>query len=138
MTELESIAAALATGDGVSVLATLMHVDGSAYRGPGARMVVRADGTTIGAISGGCLEKDIIAHAGQVRAEGTARTILYDLTRDDATPWATRRTSTAVTLYSGQRVSGSALDRVWQGPAPRDLERDIAALDASVVDPYGA
>lgn len=35
-------------------------------------------------------------------------------------------------------VSGCALDRVWQGPAPRDLERDIATMDASVVDPYGA
>jgi prevent-host-death family protein len=35
-------------------------------------------------------------------------------------------------------VSGPALDRVWQGPAPRDLERDIASIDASVVDPYDA
>lgn len=87
MTELETIAAALATGDGGAVLATLMHVDGSAYRGPGARMVVRGDSTIVGAISGGCLEKDIVAHAETVRAEGTARTIRYDLTRDDATPW---------------------------------------------------
>jgi xanthine dehydrogenase accessory factor len=87
MTELESIAGALASAGGVAVLATLMRVDGSAYRGPGARMVVKPDDTTAGAISGGCLEKDIIAHAGLVRAEGTPRTVLYDLTRDDAAPW---------------------------------------------------
>lgn len=35
-------------------------------------------------------------------------------------------------------VSGSALNRVWQGPAPQNLEHDIATLDASLVDPYGA
>lgn len=35
-------------------------------------------------------------------------------------------------------VSGSALRRVWQGPAPRDLERDIATMGAPVVDPFGA
>lgn len=35
-------------------------------------------------------------------------------------------------------VSGSALDRVWHGPTPVELDRDIALLDASVVDPYEA
>lgn len=35
-------------------------------------------------------------------------------------------------------VSGSALDRVWRGPTPQDLERDIATMDVSLVDPYGA
>lgn len=85
MTELESIAAALEAGP--AVLATLMHVDGSAYRGPGARMVVRADGTTVGAISGGCLEKDVVAHAEAVRKDGAIRTVAYDLTRDDTAPW---------------------------------------------------
>lgn len=88
MTELETIAAALATsGGGVAVLATLMHVDGSAYRGPGARMVVHPDGSTVGAISGGCLEKDVVAHAERVRTEGTPRAVTWDLTRDDAAPW---------------------------------------------------
>ena len=33
-------------------------------------------------------------------------------------------------------VSGSALNRVWQGPAPRGFERDIASLKAFVHDPY--
>lgn len=35
-------------------------------------------------------------------------------------------------------VSGSALDRVWRGPVPQGLEHDVARMDASVVDPYGA
>ena len=88
MTELESIAAALAdTGGGVAVLATLMQVDGSAYRGPGARMVVLPAGRTVGAISGGCLEKDIEAHAEAVRVSRRPKPVSYDLTRDDEAPW---------------------------------------------------
>ncbi len=35
-------------------------------------------------------------------------------------------------------VSGSALDGVWRGPVPRDLERDIASIEAAVIDPYDA
>ena len=87
MTELERIAAALDAAKGVPVLVSLLRVSGSAYRGPGARMVVLPDGSTIGAISGGCLEKDAVAHAEQARAAGAARTITYDLTRDDEKPW---------------------------------------------------
>lgn len=33
-------------------------------------------------------------------------------------------------------VSGPALERVWQGPAPRAFDRDLAALDGAVVDPF--
>ena len=88
MTELETIAAALGpAGGGVAVLATLVQVDGSAYRGPGARMVVRPDGCSVGAISGGCLEKDIAAHAESVRTSAAPRLVQYDLTRDDDAPW---------------------------------------------------
>ena len=88
MTELETIAAALGnTGGGVAVLATLMQVDGSAYRGPGARMVVLPGGRTVGAISGGCLEKDIEAHAEAVRRSRLPKAVTYDLARDDDSPW---------------------------------------------------
>jgi xanthine dehydrogenase accessory factor len=38
------------------VLATVVQVDGSSYRRPGARMLVTDDQTITGAISGGCLE----------------------------------------------------------------------------------
>ena len=88
MTELETIVAAFGpAGGGVAVLATLLQVDGSAYRGPGARMVVRADGSSVGAISGGCLEKDILANAAPVRTAGAPRLVHYDLTADDDAPW---------------------------------------------------
>lgn len=90
MTELETIAGALreaAEAGGVPVLATLVSVQGSSFRRPGARLVIKPDGTLVGAISGGCLEKDIAAHAEEVRRTGTVKVVDYDLTSDDDRPW---------------------------------------------------
>lgn len=33
-------------------------------------------------------------------------------------------------------VSGSALEAVFSGPVPHDLESDLDRLDGSVIDPY--
>jgi xanthine/CO dehydrogenase XdhC/CoxF family maturation factor len=118
VSELETIAAALAdSGGGVAVLATLMEVNGSAYRGPGARMVIRADGTSVGAISGGCLEKDVVAHAEKVRADMQPRVVRYDLTRDDDAPW-------------GLNMGCSAQLDVLLEPAPGLLDHIAIAIDA--------
>jgi xanthine/CO dehydrogenase XdhC/CoxF family maturation factor len=46
-------------------------------------MVVRADGSTTGAVSGGCLEADIVARAAEVLAAGTAELVRYDTRSDD-------------------------------------------------------
>jgi xanthine dehydrogenase accessory factor len=45
------------------VLATVVRVDGSGYRKPGARMLVGADGRRAGTISGGCLEGEVARKA---------------------------------------------------------------------------
>ena len=42
-----------------AVLATIVNVKGSTYRRPGARMLIREDGTSVGALSRGCLEEDV-------------------------------------------------------------------------------
>nr|WP_314895487.1 XdhC family protein [uncultured Flavobacterium sp.] len=46
-----------------SALVTVVHLDGSSYRRPGARMLVNDDGRITGAISGGCLEGDALKKA---------------------------------------------------------------------------
>lgn len=46
-----------------TALATVVHVEGSSYRRPGARMLVSEDGELTGAISGGCLEGDALRKA---------------------------------------------------------------------------
>jgi xanthine dehydrogenase accessory factor len=45
------------------VLATVMDVEGSGYRKPGARMLVSADGRRAGTINGGCLEAEVAKKA---------------------------------------------------------------------------
>ena len=46
-----------------AALVTLVRVEGSSYRRPGARLLVTNDGGTVGAISGGCLEAEVARKA---------------------------------------------------------------------------
>ena len=48
---------------GAVALATLVRVEGSSYRIPGARLLIGADGAYAGSISGGCLEAEIVRKA---------------------------------------------------------------------------
>lgn len=82
----ESLTRAAADGEHV-VLATVVHVVGSSYGGVGARMVIRVDGSTVGLVSGGCLESDLCAHAVEVHASGNARVVTYDTRADDDAVW---------------------------------------------------
>jgi xanthine/CO dehydrogenase XdhC/CoxF family maturation factor len=52
-----------------SALATVVHLDGSSYRRPGARMLITEDGQLTGAISGGCLEGDALQKALMVMSQ---------------------------------------------------------------------
>ncbi|TVQ43188.1 MAG: XdhC/CoxI family protein [Gammaproteobacteria bacterium] len=61
------------------VLATVVGTDGSTYRKSGARMLIRADGRFAGLLSGGCLEGDLVTHAGEALAAGEARLVRYDM-----------------------------------------------------------
>ncbi|MBT0810325.1 XdhC family protein [Litoribacter ruber] len=61
-----------------AVLATVVHIEGSSYRAPGARMLVRDDGMLTGAISGGCLEGDILRKALMVMATNKPLLVTYD------------------------------------------------------------
>lgn len=45
------------------VLATVVQVEGSGYRKPGAKMLISADGRRAGTISGGCLEAEVAKKA---------------------------------------------------------------------------
>ncbi len=66
-----------------TALATVVHLEGSSYRRPGARMLIEEDGQLTGAISGGCLEGDALRKALQVISENKARLVTYDTMDDD-------------------------------------------------------
>jgi xanthine dehydrogenase accessory factor len=66
-----------------AALATVVHVDGSSYRRPGARMLVTDDGELTGAISGGCLEGDALQKAMFALHRRTSMLVTYDTTDED-------------------------------------------------------
>lgn len=66
-----------------TVLATVVHVEGSSYRRPGARMLVLENGLMIGAISGGCLEGDALKKALLTFSDKTSRLITYDTSNEE-------------------------------------------------------
>ena len=61
-----------------SVLATVVDLDGSSYRGPGVRMLISETGSMTGAVSGGCVEKEIRRQAESVFKSGQAVIMTYD------------------------------------------------------------
>lgn len=63
-------------------LATVIQVEGSAYRRVGARMLILEDGTWVGSISGGCLEGDMLKKAQLSIQSQEVRVVTYD-TRDE-------------------------------------------------------
>ena len=64
-------------------LATVVHVEGSSYRRPGARMLVTEDGQLTGAISGGCLEGDALRKALHAINQQQNKLVIYDTTHED-------------------------------------------------------
>lgn len=69
------------------VLCTVVHVQGSAYRRPGARMLLQTDGARIGTISGGCLEGDVAKKAAWWTSDGRPVLRVYDTMSDDDAVW---------------------------------------------------
>ncbi len=61
-----------------NVLATVVDLDGSSYRKPGVRMLLSSDGKIIGAISGGCVEKEVQRRAQSVFENNKPKVITYD------------------------------------------------------------
>jgi xanthine/CO dehydrogenase XdhC/CoxF family maturation factor/CTP:molybdopterin cytidylyltransferase MocA len=72
-----------AAGGGECALATLVETKGSTYRRAGARLIVRADRKTWGAISGGCIEADIVERALDVIRRGEATLARFRPADDD-------------------------------------------------------
>ena len=60
------------------ILATLVDLDGSSYRRPGVRMLISDDGKITGAISGGCIEKEVIRESASVFENSTPKMMTYD------------------------------------------------------------
>ncbi len=90
MVELDAIISAIedwSERDVEFALATVVGVRGSTYRGLAARQLIAADGTSIGTVSGGCLDQDLGLVAERVIRQGEAEVVEFDLTADDEAVW---------------------------------------------------
>jgi xanthine dehydrogenase accessory factor len=87
MSELQAILAADSATDEAAFLATVVSSSGSTYRRAGARSFITASGQTIGMISGGCLEADILEQAQQRMPDGKPILVTYDHTASEDILW---------------------------------------------------
>lgn len=78
----DQIRTALEEGS-AAVLATVVAVEGSAYRRPGAKMLLSPDGLEVGSITAGCLEDEVRTLAADVLADEKPRVETWDLTGDN-------------------------------------------------------
>ena len=90
MTELQAILKAwrnLKNEERDAVLATVVHVAGSAYRRPGARLLLLPGSRRIGSVSGGCLEGEIARKAWWWTESSPISLKVFDTTSEDDAVW---------------------------------------------------
>ncbi|MBN9439855.1 XdhC family protein [Bosea sp. (in: a-proteobacteria)] len=70
-------------GRGVA-LATVIETWGSAPRPVGSHLVIDGEGNFLGSVSGGCVEGAVVEEAGEVIAQGRARTLEFGVADEAA------------------------------------------------------
>ena len=93
-----------------AALATLVKVEGSAYRRPGARMLITSDGQQVGTISGGCLESDVKERSQEVIKIGIPSLVKYDTTSEDDLIWGLGLGCQGVAYILIERLNGEQLN----------------------------
>ncbi|MDF3069867.1 MAG: Xanthine and dehydrogenase maturation factor, XdhC/CoxF family [Polyangiaceae bacterium] len=63
-------------------LATVVRVSGSTPQQPGARLLLREDGSTVGTVGGGAIEKAVVEALERALSSGTPELLVRDLTQD--------------------------------------------------------
>jgi xanthine/CO dehydrogenase XdhC/CoxF family maturation factor len=107
-------------------LATVVHVKGSSYRKPGARMLVTSGGERAGTISGGCLEAEVSRRIAWITKKSSA-VLSYQSSFDDEAedvPYGLGCGGTIWILMEGGSAAAAVLDA---------LERAVERREASVV-----
>lgn len=80
-------AQACLAGDQSCAIVVLTKVKGSAFRRPGAKLLIRADGSMTGNVSGGCLENDLRERAIAAMQSGRQDMVHYDTGSDEDVIW---------------------------------------------------
>ncbi|HHY73273.1 MAG TPA: XdhC family protein [Bacillus bacterium] len=102
-----------------SVLATIIQIEGSAYLKEGATMLIEENGHTVGMISPGCLEEDLILRCKDIFISQRPQTIVYDLRSIDDLGW-------------GQGMGCNGVLRVLVEPVTKNLKNDLLSVKNSL------
>jgi len=70
-----------------AALATVVRISGSAYRRPGAKLLIEESGVTHGGVSGGCLEADVRGQGQEILRGSVPRMLHYETSSDEETLW---------------------------------------------------
>jgi xanthine/CO dehydrogenase XdhC/CoxF family maturation factor len=91
------------------VLATIVAVEGSSYRRPGARMLLAQDGQRAGTVSGGCLEAEVAKRAWWLTENGPVVERYSTLEDDGDLPYGSGCGGVVFILLERRRTAGPLL-----------------------------
>ena len=115
----------LAERGGSAALATVVRISGSAYRRPGAKLLIEESGLTHGGVSGGCLEADVRAQGLEILRGAAPRMLHYDTGSDEETLWGLGLgCEGAVDVYL------QPVDAAWMSGPGKQMREQLAAGNA--------
>jgi xanthine/CO dehydrogenase XdhC/CoxF family maturation factor len=121
---------ASAAGEDVC-LATVVGVEGSAYRRPGARMLLTASGKRAGTVSGGCLEAEIAKKAWWLTADGPSIQRYSSFFDDDGDmPYGLGCGGTIIVLLERGEAAAQCLDAVRRSVEERSASVIVTGTDS--------
>src|SRR4051812_9853215 len=95
-----------------SIMATIIHIDGSAYLKEGTSMLMMENGERIGMISAGCLEEDLFLRCMELFQSPYPQIVTYDLSSVDDYGW-------------GQGMGCNAVIKILLEPITEKLKTDL-------------
>jgi len=110
-------------------LATVVGIEGSAYRRPGARMILTAGGRRAGTVSGGCLEAEIAKKAWWLTEKGPAIQRYSSFFDDDGDmPYGLGCGGTVMVLLERGEAAERCLEAVRRSVEERKASVIVTAL----------
>lgn len=134
--ELQDILALIRGHETSLALATLLRVEGSSYRRPGARLLTDGEQVLRGSLSGGCLEGEVLGRAREVLADGQPRLLRYDLRGEADLVWGSGSGCEGALDILVERLDPAAPPAwtAWMEEVPR--RRETLRVATSLAAPF--
>lgn len=107
---------AICHSDQRCILATIIHIEGTAYLKEGTMMSIKEDGTKVGMLSAGCLEEDLILRCRDIFNSPYPQTVRFDLSNEeDEQGW-------------GQGTGCNGVLYILLEPVTEEIKREISRV----------